>query len=157
MNPNLGHNIFDNVLNTGTNISHTVLNTGTKIGSTVLNTGTKIGSTVLTTGKQVGHTLYDSAFKNFITFIKKKDILQLGIAFIISININNLSTTLIDNFIAPIINRLFGPETGNDKPFKDRKMVILGINFGIGKIVSGLLEFILVLYVVYIIYSVTMQ
>ena len=146
MNPNLRHNIFDNVLNTSTNVSRNVLNTGTKIGSTVL-----------TTGKQVGHTLYDSAFKNFITFIKKKDILQLCIAFIISININNLSTILIENFIAPIINRLFGPETGTDKPFKDRKMVIFGINFGIGKIISGILEFILVLYVIYIIYSVTMQ
>ena len=107
-----------------------------------------------------------SGFKKFISFIKKEDVINLGIGFILATAINNFLLIVIDSIIMPIVNRIFGPEASaniidttdasnasnnNVIKFKNRTFNIFGINFGIGQFVIGLVQFIIILYIVYLI------
>ena len=104
-----------------------------------------------------------SGFKKFISFIKKEDVINLGIGFILATAINNFLLIVIDSIIMPIVNRIFGPEASaniidttdasnnNVIKFKNRTFNIFGINFGIGQFVIGLVQFSIILYIVYLI------
>ena len=114
-----------------------------------------------------------SGFKKFVSFLKKEDIINLGIGFILATAINNFLLIFIDSIMMPFVNRMFGPESSTNMPdastnmtttpdtsdtsnnniikFKNRTFNILGINFGIGQFVIGMIQFCVILYIVYLI------
>ena len=111
---------------------------------------------ILSPIETIGTKIYTNIFTNFLHFIITQKILQLGSAFIIGINISNFVTIIVNNIFTPIINRFYGPETGTTTiPFINRTYSILGIQFGYGLVISGLLQFIIILYIVYILYLIT--
>lgn len=97
--------------------------------------------------------IYNHVFSNFFNFLKNKNILSLGLAFIISMNVNKLSNDFITSIVSPLINRIFGTES--DIELKDRKITIFGITFLIGNFINSLIQFIVILYIVYWIYTFT--
>ena len=97
--------------------------------------------------------IYNHVFSNFFNFLKNKNILSLGLAFIISMNVNKLSNDFISSIVSPLINRIFGTES--DIQLKDRKITIFGITFLIGNFINSLIQFIVILYIVYWIYTFT--
>ncbi len=100
-----------------------------------------------------GEKIYSNFFTNFINFLKGTNIIQVGVAFIVATNVNNIINIFINSILNPIINRIFGSE-GNDKnqkELKDKTITILGIKFGIGAFISGLIQFLIILYIVYMI------
>lgn len=97
--------------------------------------------------------IYTRLFDNFLNFLKNKNIIPLGLTFIISLNINKISNDFIESIVSPIINRFFGKES--TIALKDRTITIFGITFLIGKFINSLLQFIVILYIVYWIYTFT--
>jgi large-conductance mechanosensitive channel len=95
---------------------------------------------------------YNKAFSNFITFLETSNVLQLGIAFVLSMNVNKLSNDFIDNIIAPIINRLF--DITKTTTLSERVLEVGGIRFKLGNFFTSILKFVITLYFLYIIYSI---
>ena len=100
----------------------------------------------------VGNKIYKSVITNFFDFLKKKDIINIGIAFVLATNINNLATSLMDNILTPLINRINGPSETQTIEFEKKTLNILGINFKIGLFITNLLQFIGIFYFIYIVY-----
>ena len=111
-----------------------------------------------------GKIIY-SGFKKFINFLKKDNIINIGIGFILAASIKDFIDIFVNNIMMPFVNRMFGPQpktnmtdatdatdaTSNMIKFKNRTVYIFGINFGIGEFVIGLVQFIIILYIVYLI------
>lgn len=91
-----------------------------------------------------------NSYDGFINFLVSKNIIGIGLAFIISTNINNLASNFIDNIISPIIQKI---RANSDKKLKDVKFDIFGIKFEIGDFIMTLLKFIITMIFVYIIYK----
>jgi large-conductance mechanosensitive channel len=114
-----------------------------------------ISSNILNETTVMSNKLYKKLITNFYKFLKNKNIIPLGLAFIISININKLANDFITNIISPIVNRIFGQ---TDKvQLKDRVLTILGIRFELGNFLISALQFIVILYIVYFVFTLTIE
>ena len=52
--------------------------------------------------------LVTDTYQDFINFLVKRNVLDVGIAFIVSSQITKLSNNFIDNIITPVLNGMFG-------------------------------------------------
>lgn len=101
--------------------------------------------------KNTVENIKDSA-SNFTEFIVSYNIIQLGMAFIISTQINRLASDFIDNIISPIIERFV---SNDDVDLRRKKLNIFGIEFEIGNFVTSILKFVLLLIILYYIFKIT--
>lgn len=82
---------------------------------------------------------------SFINFLKEKKIIESAIGYILATSINNFVKTGIIVFIDPIVNKIAG------KDQQEKKINILGIEIEIGKFIIELIDFIIIILLIYII------
>ena len=85
----------------------------------------------------------------FLQFLTNFSVIPLAFSVIISLNLNELSYSLTETIIAPLVNRLF-----NDSSIKlkDRVLVIFEIKFEIGLFIINIIQFIFILISLYFLY-----
>ena len=101
---------------------------------------------------KVQTTIVTNVFSNFFKFLQKKNIIILALAYIVANNISDFTTEFVKTIIAPIINRIFG--TTYDT-LDTKTWTILGIHFQIGAFITSLIQFTILLYIVYILYTIS--
>jgi large-conductance mechanosensitive channel len=121
-------------------------NLSDSIDNTILLVNTGVASSIVFTKNLLSNVIYE-----FYDFLSSRNILELGLAFIISTNINRLSNDFIDNIVSPVIKRLTGSE--EDK-LKDVKLDIFGINFEIGNFIMSVLKFIIMMMILYYLFKI---
>ena len=84
--------------------------------------------------------------KDFSTFLSQNKILELGIAFIVSTQINQLASKFIDNIVSPVIHKIINQE---ENSLKDVKMEIFGIKFEIGDFIVSFLKFLTLMIILF--------
>jgi large-conductance mechanosensitive channel len=87
-----------------------------------------------------------------MNFLVGKNVLELGLAFIVSSNINRVASDFIDNIVSPVINKISSSE---EEKLKDAKISIFGIKFEIGNFLMSLLKFIITMIVIYYVFKLT--
>ena len=85
-----------------------------------------------------------------MNFIFNKNIIQTCIGLIIASQVSKLTTMLIDIIITPIIQRLTGNETAK---LEELEINMLGIKLKIGLFLSKIINFIIILIIVYYIFK----
>lgn len=88
---------------------------------------------------------------DFYNFLNDNKIIQIGTAFIISNQINQLASKFIDNIVSPIIKRVFD---GKADSLKETKIDIFGIQFEIGDFIMTILKFMINMIVLYYIFKI---
>jgi large conductance mechanosensitive channel len=86
----------------------------------------------------------------FLTFLVNERILTLGIGLVVGTQIYSLINIFTTNILSPILNKIF--KTRQEK-LSDFKISILGIKFEIGKIVASLLNFLIVVYILFLLFK----
>jgi large-conductance mechanosensitive channel len=110
-----------------------------------------IDSDVLTESISSAYTVFASTFGDFTNFLLEKKVIDLGLAFIISTNINRIASDFVENIISPIINRFVSTDKNK---LKDATINIFGIKFEIGNFFNSLLKFVIMMFVIYYIYKI---
>ena len=93
---------------------------------------------------------FKSQVDGIMSFIFNKNIIQTCIGLIIASQVSKITTMLIDIIITPIIQRLTGDETTK---LEEVKVNILGVNLQIGLFLSKIINFIIILIIVYYIFK----
>jgi large-conductance mechanosensitive channel len=93
-----------------------------------------------------------SAVGGFYEFLTETDVIPIGVAFVISQQINQVTNDFVDDFITPIIEAFTG--TGATE-LKNKKVTIFGIEIRIGSFLASLIKFLLVLILVYLVIRLT--
>lgn len=88
---------------------------------------------------------------DFISFLLSNRVLQIGMAFAISTQVNKLVSDFIDNIISPIIKRFVDKE--RETTLKQKKVTIFGIEFEIGNFIMSILKFFIIMIVFYAIFK----
>lgn len=89
--------------------------------------------------------------KNFLSFFARHNVnvINVGIAFLVSSQMAGLVNSFVHNIILPIINYYIG------KQLNDEKVKIGQIEIKIGAFINSLIIFAVTLYVVYLVFSFT--
>jgi large conductance mechanosensitive channel len=90
--------------------------------------------------------------KNISIFIANTKVIELGIAFIISTQINTITSSFVDNIFLPLIILIIGQD--NIKNLDDLYFSINGIKFKYGNIILVLIKFILLIVIIYYIINI---
>lgn len=90
--------------------------------------------------------------QDFWQFLNENNVISIGIAFIIAMQVNALGTSFVDSIISPIINAILGD--GEDS-LAEQEFVIFGIEFKFGLFIASLIKFALFMFIIYIIFSVS--
>lgn len=107
-----------------------------------------VGTVDNTVNKVVG-TGVDILLKNgedFFKFIIDRNIISLGVAFIIAGNLNNFSAVLSEFIFAPIIQRI---SAGKIKDVDKYTVKILGMELKIGMVIKALINLLIVILIIY--------
>ncbi len=102
-------------------------------------------------------------------FLLNSNVLALGFTFIMKLNykviqpglsvretttqINQISTSMVNDIISPIINKIINPKSETGKSLKDLVLNIFGIEIKLGKFLEVILQFILIITILYIFYK----
>ena len=93
---------------------------------------------------------FKSQVDGIMSFIFNKNIIQTCIGLIIASQVSKLTTMLIDIIITPIIQRITGNQATK---LEEVKITILGVNLQIGLFLSKLINFIIILIIIYYIWK----
>jgi len=85
----------------------------------------------------------------FLEFLNKFNIIPFAFSLIITLNLNHLSNSFIENIISPIVNTAF---KNNNINLKDRVLTVYGIRFGIGPFLISIIQFLFTLITLYLLY-----
>jgi large conductance mechanosensitive channel len=98
------------------------------------------------------HTIksFSNNITDFINFLINKNIIQSAIGIMIATQIGKISDIIVTNIILPIINAI--NILSNDK-FEDFKYNILGIEFNFGKVILGIIQFLIILFCIYMLWK----
>lgn len=91
-----------------------------------------------------------NTYNDFINFLTKRDVLDVGVAFVISTQITLLSSVFIDSIVSPCINAMTG---GNEEKLDNMVVPILGVDIEIGKFLSAILKFIIVMLFIFYLFK----
>jgi large conductance mechanosensitive channel len=91
----------------------------------------------------------------FMDFIEQYKIIQIAIAFIVSINLNELTTVFVTSIISPIINALIGSDSKIQ--FASKTLKIGSIVFPIGYLIQSIIKFSIIIFFIYYIYKTYFQ
>lgn len=100
---------------------------------------------------EVGKNNIKNTLSDFSEFILDYGVLQIGIAFVIGVQLNRLTTDFVDNIIAPIIDRF----TKNDEVnLRRKKLEVFGIEFELGNFIVSLINFFLLMIILFYIFKI---
>jgi large-conductance mechanosensitive channel len=88
------------------------------------------------------------SFVEFLNFFNKEELVNILVGMMLSINMNELSQTLVDSIIMPILKIIFGDDEMHH--FDELEIVIYNARFRIGKLISVILRIVITMYLVYI-------
>jgi len=88
---------------------------------------------------------------SFKDFLEQYKIIQIAVAFIISFNLNDLTTNFVAGIISPILNALMGSNT-NIK-LSSRTLKIGSVVFPIGSLIQSIITFLIIIFIIYYIYK----
>jgi len=97
-------------------------------------------------------------FTYFVKFLSNHNVFSIVIASILSERLSELINSCIDNLIMPILNR----DANNDgiediKNIEDYEITIYNTKFKIGRIITSLLRFLIITYIIFIIFKITQK
>jgi large-conductance mechanosensitive channel len=84
---------------------------------------------------------------DFANFLKSRNVINAGIAFIIALQINKLFTDIINFIINPIASKIISQE------ISQKQNNIFGIDFKTGILIMSFLNFIIVMIFIYYIFK----
>ena len=84
---------------------------------------------------------------DFLNFLKSRNIINAGVAFIIALQINKLFTDIINIIITPIVSKTISQEINH------QENNFLGIDFKTGQLFLSTLNFVLVMIFIYYIFK----
>jgi large-conductance mechanosensitive channel len=88
----------------------------------------------------------------FLKFLFDKNIIQSSIGIIIASQIAKLTNLFVDTVFNPIVNRITG---GTIKKYEDLTITIFDINIKIGLIMSTVINFLLIVFIIYNIWKIS--
>ena len=80
-------------------------------------------------------------------FLMEENIIQLGIAFIISIQLNQVTSSLIDDILSPFLLLQFGAD--KTQSMKDLYIEIYSVRINYGTFLLALMKFLLLVIILY--------
>lgn len=80
-------------------------------------------------------------------FLMEENIIQLGIAFIISIQLNQVTSSLVDDILSPFLLLLFGAD--KTQSMKDLYFEIRSVRINYGSFLLALIKFLLLVIILY--------
>lgn len=89
---------------------------------------------------------------DFWNFLTETNVLQLGVAFIIAMQVNALGTSFIDDIVSPIIDKIFGDY---EESVKYKKTALFGIEFQWDDFIVSIIKFFMFMVLIYLIFSIT--
>jgi large-conductance mechanosensitive channel len=89
-------------------------------------------------------------FKDFINFLNKKNIINTGIGIVVGTQVRSITDVIVRNLINPIVNKSLPKHIELEKI----EVYLLGIKFKIGEIINKLLEFFIIMFLIYQIYRI---
>lgn len=101
---------------------------------------------------------YINTFKNsvqsqtidFLSFLVSERILTISIGLVVGSQIYSLINLFTNKIVSPILNRLFRTK---EERLTDFNVKIFGITFELGKILAGLLNLLIVVYILYLLFK----
>lgn len=93
-------------------------------------------------------------FGLFLKFLMDNNILQVIVAAILSDKINDVTDSIVNDLVMPIINRDGDGDGEEDiKGLSEMKYTFWGMTFRIGKVIYALIKFFIVAYLIFIVYK----
>jgi large-conductance mechanosensitive channel len=89
-------------------------------------------------------------FKEFFDFLNKRNIINTGIGIVVGTQVRTITDIIVRNLINPIVNKSLPKNIELEKI----DVNLLGIKFKIGEIINKLLEFFLIMFLIYQIYRI---
>ncbi|ULY68500.1 hypothetical protein [Chlorella virus XW01] len=89
-------------------------------------------------------------FKDFIDFLNKRNIINTGVGIVVGTQVRTITDVIVRNVINPIVNKTLPTNIELDKI----ELEVLTIKFKVGEIINKLLEFFLIMYLIYQIYRI---
>jgi large-conductance mechanosensitive channel len=86
----------------------------------------------------------------FINFLLEKNVFQMGLAYIIATQVNQIFSKFVTNIIYPVVNKIT-----ENKIKQESQTTILGIEFKIGDFLLSLINFFMVLFFLYYMYKIS--
>lgn len=94
-------------------------------------------------------------FVHFINFLTDKDIITTAIAAVISYGLRDVTESLINNIVMPIIDKDTDKDGKRDfKKIEEKVITINNIKFSVGKLTIDILKFIILMYILFILENV---
>jgi len=94
--------------------------------------------------------LFPNFLPKFRQFLVEKDVIVLIVALLLSDNISRFTTSIVDNFVQPLLNFDLNRDGNPDANLLfDFELNILGIKIKIGAVVKELVNFVIVLFVAF--------
>jgi len=90
---------------------------------------------------------------DFVKFVTNKRVIQMGIAFILSIQINQLANSFVENIVMPLVDIIL-TENRKEK-LRQMKIVIFGVSIEVGRFIEGIIKFIVIVIIIFIIVKLT--
>lgn len=88
---------------------------------------------------------------NFMSFLIENNVVQVAVATVISERVVELINTIIDGVIMPILNRdMDGDGVSDFKSFEEKEIHFFGMTFKVGKVITSIIKFIIVMYVMFL-------
>ena len=88
---------------------------------------------------------------SFKEFLEQYRIIQIAVAFIISFNLNDLTTNFVSGIISPILNALIGSDS--NVKLSARTLKIGSVVFQIGNLIQSIITFVIIIFIIYYIYK----
>lgn len=90
-----------------------------------------------------------NSFVEFINFFNKTELVNILVGMILSINMNELSQTLVDSIVMPTLKIIFGDE--EMRHFDELEIQVYNARYRIGKLISVIFRILITMYLVYLI------
>lgn len=90
--------------------------------------------------------LLTTEYSRFYNFLINYNVISIGLAFIVSNQVNIVFRDAMATIVSPILGRIFG---GREKKLEDLKIRILGMEFQIGKLLFSILNFYIILVILF--------
>lgn len=89
-------------------------------------------------------------FKEFFDFLNKRNVINTGIGIVVGTQVRTITDVIVRNLINPIVNKSLPKNIELEKI----EVNLLGIKFKIGEIINKLLEFFIIMFLIYQIYRI---
>jgi large-conductance mechanosensitive channel len=123
-----------------------------KVSSTVEDVIKTVKDTVLSKAQLVNENLVDILKFLFVG----KGIIQIGVGIVVGFIIMQLNFIIVDDILAPIINKFINREA-DKKELEEYKVVVMGVHFPVGRLIADLLKVLIVGFIIYSVYNVKLN